>query len=212
MTVISLDQYRRRRALRTGQVHAARAGQSALPSAVCELSAYAAGVDSLDAAVRRCVLGLLDAPSFQDMVDQVVLGWPEELGCTRTAVAIAAGDEAALFAKGGPSPLPARRVRAWAESCAAPQVRRTHGSVPVFGAAAATDDHAALVATVRLGVKDSGFAGLLAFGMEEAGPARSAVRTPDNALPDVLLGGTERLGFLGDALSRMIARWTTRSS
>lgn len=192
MTVIHLDFAHRARLAPTTQAVLAEPG-SASPAPDAELAAYAASSDSLFESVGDAVLALMSAQTLPEILSLVVHEWPHLLGVDAAGVALAAHDSGFRFGPGGVAPVPARRVRAWRGGAAGPSIREARGDVPLFGPAAGP---IRTVGIVPLDLPEPLGCGVLALGSREvAAPAA--------------LAGAERLGFLGEALSRMIARCQT---
>lgn len=194
MNVIHLDFTHRARLSPTTQAVLAEPG-AASPAPDAELAAYAASTDSLTESVGSAVLALMEAETLPALMRTVVHDWPALLGVEVAGVAIAAHDRGFRFGPGGVAQVPARRVRAWRGGTAGPSVIEARGEIPLFGPAAGS---LRTVGIVPLALPAPLGCGVLALGSREPAPAEA-------------LAGAERLGFLGDALSRMIARCQMKS-
>ncbi|MEE4349310.1 MAG: hypothetical protein V2J26_03700 [Pacificimonas sp.] len=187
--IVSLDEARRERAAARPSAPATQ-----LRSAPRDEAAYAAGILSLDDAMQACVLGALAAADFRRLLQTVTEDWPAELGAAAVTLTLKSHDEAHRFERGGTAALSARKVQRWHEAATAPELRAVHGDHPLF----AEGSGVRTAAVVPVTLPEPLGAGLLAIGMREGGALEA-------------LGGAERLGFLGAALSRMLGVCLTRS-
>lgn len=164
---------------------------AALGEANSDLLAYARGHSGAVQQIHAAALAALDAQSFEHLLHVITQDWVDILrvdavgiGLTTHGQGIRAGGQGLQF-------VDPEQVELWCHLLPVGQVRSVaHGS-PVFGPAAPLIRAEALIALKPEPPLPSG---IMALGSREI-----------HAFGDH--HGSELLGFLGDVVSRMIARW-----
>ena len=164
---------------------------AALGEANSDLLAYARGHSGAVQQIHAAALAALDATGFEHLLHVVTQDWAQILrvdavgiGLTTQGQGIRAGAQGLQF-------IDPEQVELWCHLLPVGQVRSVNHGSPVFGLAAPLIRAEAMIA---LHLEPPLPGGILALGSRES-----------HAFGDH--HGSELLGFLGQVVSRMIARW-----
>lgn len=156
-----------------------------------DLLAFARGHSGAVQQIHAAVLAALDATSFEHLVHVVTQDWTQILRVDAVGLGLMTGSQGIRAGGQGLQFVDSEQVELWCHLLPVGQVRTvSHGS-PVFGPAAPLIRAEALIALKPTPPLPTG---ILALGSREV-----------HAFGDH--HGTELLGFLGEVVSRMIARW-----
>lgn len=164
---------------------------AALGEANSDLLAFARGHTGAVQQIHAAALAALDSESFEHLLHVVTQDWADILRVDAIGMGLMTHGQGVRAGPAGLQFVDPEQIELWCHLLPVGQVRSVpHGS-PVFGPAAPLIRAEALIA---LRPEPPLPAGILALGSRRA-----------HAFGDH--HGSELLGFLGDVVSRMIARW-----
>ena len=156
-----------------------------------DLIAFARGHSGAVSSIHAAVLAAIEAEGFDHLVHIVTQQWPDTLGLDAVAIALYVGDRGMRADHGGMQFVDRRLIERATEGIEGVVLRGVGRGHPLFGEAS---DLIRAEALIRLDNRSPLPSGLLALG-QRAGMGFETRH------------GSELLRFLGDVLSRAMARW-----